>query len=578
MNALKTLARIGASTLVIGTLSLSAASAQSDDNLSAERFTTERGMRVSGASIEDRIRRHLSRSGFSEDALDTLSVTREWAGRNGRTHMEFEQLVDGKRVMGSLVRAAIDAEGQPLTISQRLSNGDRVRGKNNLSASEAVNLAAARHHEGAPSLSGQGVTLGNVTSFDKGGYFYTDPTAEEVIVANRAGRMEPGWLVTTWGDADNELVETVLNSRGRIVSVQNRTADDRYNVFEIHPDVSVQETVQGPNSTVESPVGWLGSGTQYATLISGNNARAYLDRDRLRNRPDAPSRVVVNGDFLTVAQLNQSPTTTTNQEVAVQNLFYLNNVIHDALYSYGFTEATRNFQEDNFGRGGLGSDSVNAEAQDGRNTNNANFTVPSDGSNPRMQMYLWNTTANGLDGDLDTDIVWHEYGHGLTWRMIGSMEGDFPGAIGEGMSDGLAIIMTDDDIVGEYSTANDIRGVRRFRYEGYPLTFANFTGTSVHSDGEIYGATMWDLKKRYEAAGLDRDDVMLDLVDGMNFTAPAPDFLDMRDGILDATPASRDCLVWQAFSKFGMGESASYSEGSSGYEIIEDFTPPSSCS
>jgi extracellular elastinolytic metalloproteinase len=27
------------------------------------------------------------------------------------------------------------------------------------------------------------------------------------------------------------------------------------------------------------------------------------------------------------------------------------------------------------------------------------------------------------DGDLDSDIVWHEYGHGLTWRMIGRMEG-----------------------------------------------------------------------------------------------------------------------------------------------------------
>ena len=37
-----------------------------------------------------------------------------------------------------------------------------------------------------------------------------------------------------------------------------------------------------------------------------------------------------------------------------------------------------------------GSDSVNAEAQDGSGTDNANFATPSDGSNPRMQMYLWN--------------------------------------------------------------------------------------------------------------------------------------------------------------------------------------------
>ena len=578
MNTRRTITRIGASALAIGIMSMTAASAQSDDSLSTDSVTTERGMRVAGADAQSRLRNYLRQSGLSEDAIGTLNVTRQWDGRNGRTHMEFEQLVDGKRVMGSLVRAAFDADGQPLTISRRLSNGGRVRGQNSLTALEAINLAAARHHDGAPSITGQGSKLGNITSFDKGSFFHIDPTAEAIVVASGTGRMQPGWLVTTWSDADNELVETVVNSRGRIVHVENRTADDSYNVFEIHPDVSLQEIVAGPTSTVESPAGWLGSGTQYATLISGNNARAYLDRDRLRNRPDAPSRVVVNGDFLTVAQLNQSPTTTTNQEVAVQNLFYLNNVIHDALYSYGFTEATRNFQEDNFGRGGLGSDSVNAEAQDGRNTNNANFTVPSDGSNPRMQMYLWNTTANGLDGDLDGDIVWHEYGHGLTWRMIGSMSGAFPGAIGEGMSDALAIIMTDDDRVGEYATTNTERGIRRYRYEGYPLTFADFTGRSVHSDGEIYAATMWDLKKRYEAAGFDRDVLMADLVDGMNFTAPAPDFLDMRDGILDATPSDRDCLVWEAFSMFGMGESASYRRRFIWYSIVEDFSVPASCS
>jgi hypothetical protein len=38
------------------------------------------------------------------------------------------------------------------------------------------------------------------------------------------------------------------------------------------------------------------------------------------------------------------------------------------------------------------------------------------------------------DGDLDADIVFHEYGHGLTWRMIGGMSGPLAGAIGEGAS------------------------------------------------------------------------------------------------------------------------------------------------
>ena len=73
----------------------------------------------------------------------------------------------------------------------------------------------------------------------------------------------------------------------------------------------------------------------------------------------------------------------------MQNLFYLNNVIHDTLYAAGFTEAAGNFQEDNFGLPAAGSDSVDAEAQDGGGIDNANFATPPDGVNPRMQMYLW---------------------------------------------------------------------------------------------------------------------------------------------------------------------------------------------
>ena len=73
----------------------------------------------------------------------------------------------------------------------------------------------------------------------------------------------------------------------------------------------------------------------------------------------------------------------------MQNLFYLNNVIHDILYRHGFDEAAGNFQANNFGKGGRGGDPVQAEAQDGGGTDNANFATPRDGRTPRMQMYLW---------------------------------------------------------------------------------------------------------------------------------------------------------------------------------------------
>ena len=100
--------------------------------------------------------------------------------------------------------------------------------------------------------------------------------------------------------------------------------------------------------------------------------------------------------FDTAADLAAQPGDGDNPDVAVQNLFYLNNLIHDVLYNAGFTEAAGNFQNDNFGNGGADGDAVDAEAQDGGGTDNANFSTPPDGSPGRMQMYLW-TPPGGYD-------------------------------------------------------------------------------------------------------------------------------------------------------------------------------------
>jgi hypothetical protein len=167
------------------------------------------------------------------------------------------------------------------------------------------------------------------------------------------------------------------------------------------------------------------------------------------------------------------------------------------------------------------------------------------------------------DGDLDSDIVFHEYGHGLTWRMITHMDGPMSGAIGEGMSDVLAEIMNGDPVIGEY-TASDPHGIRSAPYDNYPRTYGDLTtgpeGNEVHLDGEVYGAIGWDLITRYRKAGLTSRDLLADLVDGMNYTQPWPAYEDMRDGILTGLANSghtdRSCLVWDAFAKYGVGVGA----------------------
>ena len=74
----------------------------------------------------------------------------------------------------------------------------------------------------------------------------------------------------------------------------------------------------------------------------------------------------------------------------------------------------------------------------------------------------------------------HEFGHGVTWRMIGAMSGPLSGAIGEGMSDVLAILINNDDTVGEHSY-NNTNGIRSAPYTGYSRTYGDMATTRSRS-------------------------------------------------------------------------------------------------
>jgi hypothetical protein len=128
-----------------------------------------------------------------------------------------------------------------------------------------------------------------------------------------------------------------------------------------------------------------------ATTLAGNNVRAYPDLVA----PDgvggdtAPS-VTAQNAFDYSYDTAQSPgATPTNIAAASTHLFYVTNFLHDWYYDSGFDEKSGNHQSENFGRGGVGRDPLKAEAQDYSGRNNANATVPSDGSSPRLQMYVF---------------------------------------------------------------------------------------------------------------------------------------------------------------------------------------------
>ncbi len=154
------------------------------------------------------------------------------------------------------------------------------------------------------------------------------------------------------------------------------------------PTFGSRSTVSNPWILSASPEGWHYDGNTRYTITRGNNVYAYEDNAAANVAgfsPDAGATRNFNYYF----GINDDPFT--NQSASIINLFYLNNRIHDIFYTFGFTPSARNFQNTNFGLGGIGNDYVQAEAQDGGGTNNANFSSPADGSRPRMQMFLWST-------------------------------------------------------------------------------------------------------------------------------------------------------------------------------------------
>ena len=75
-------------------------------------------------------------------------------------------------------------------------------------------------------------------------------------------------------------------------------------------------------------------------------------------------------------------------------------------------EASGNFQNDNFGKGGNGGDAIQANVQNSAGTNNANFATPPDGQAPTMNMYIFTMTKPKRDGDMENAVVVHEMTHG----------------------------------------------------------------------------------------------------------------------------------------------------------------------
>ncbi|HEU0137445.1 MAG TPA: T9SS-dependent M36 family metallopeptidase [Flavobacterium sp.] len=196
---------------------------------------------------------------------------------------------------------------------------------------------------------------------------------------------------------DTEFTKNFYKEASSLVDIQSGS----YRVIPFNvesPAHGPRQLVTSPHNPTASPFGWHDTngiaGNEF-TITRGNNVQAQEDADGNNGiglSPDGGAALVFDYPY---GGTSTTPATYTN--ASTTNLFYMNNMMHDVWFNYGFNETNGNFQQKNYG-GSTNSflgDAVFADSQDGStatppNMNNANFSTPPDGQRPRMQMYLWN--------------------------------------------------------------------------------------------------------------------------------------------------------------------------------------------
>ncbi|KAI9434882.1 Fungalysin metallopeptidase-domain-containing protein [Lactarius indigo] len=352
-------------------------------------------------------------------------------------------------------------------------------------------------------------------------------------------------------------------------------------------------TVFDPQDLAASPLGWHSDGTTNTTVTAGNNV--FAAKGATATPQTSP---VLN--FIYDYTFGGSPTSTTNVNAAVVNVFYLVNTVHDFTYRYGFTETTFNFQTNNFGNGGVGNDRLMVKVQDPTGIDNADFSTPPDGQLALMRMFLWDFTSPARDGAIESDIVIHETTHGVTNRMTGGGTGRClqtteAGGMGEGWSDALADwffqgATTVDFVLGQY-VSNNPAGIRSHPYSTSavtnPLRYSSLkTLTEVHDIGEVWANMLhnvyaslvsahgWSATARTNPGGTEGNIVFLHLfLDALLLQSCNPTFVTARNAWIQADAnryaGANTCVLWNAFASRGLGVNAANHN--------DDSTVPAGC-
>jgi uncharacterized repeat protein (TIGR01451 family) len=349
---------------------------------------------------------------------------------NGITHVWLQQQHHGIPVFNALFGLHVKPDGAVLHVGHRFENNLAARINTlmpALGASRALEMAMLDlGFEGFPLPAVRQKVNSHNYVFEGGAISRMPIPVSLCYTPLKSGRVVLSWTLVieqantsdVWnmrvdamtGAVLDKINQTVYCTAGH-VHESGTTCDDRSEEVEEQPVMPINGTetyhvfalpaespahgsrvlLADPADIDASPFGWLdtngAAGAEY-TYTRGNNVWAFDDSAN-DNTPTVAESADGGPSLLFDFPFDPDAEPTANRNSAITNLFYMNNMMHDISYKFGFDEFSGNFQSNNYGNGGLGNDYVLAQALDGSGTDNANFSTPADGGNGRMQMYPW---------------------------------------------------------------------------------------------------------------------------------------------------------------------------------------------
>ena len=558
---------------------------------------------------------------FGLDAADLagLKLRKDYVDIEGTHHLSFVQEADGVPVFGNGLKAHVTRDGRLVQI-----DGSPLKALPAAAGAAKLTAAAAR---AAAVKDVFGRSAAKVVKTEAGRTTFSDKGIAKQVWFQTAGGARLAWQTVV---VDEGYVHVVDAASGEVLYRRSTIANDTADAWENYPGAPRG----GQQRTIDiTRRGWLPNN---ATTLSGNVAHVFSDvnDDDEANPteevgPSGPGRWdypftdfndEVGGLCSDAYPCSWDPETPnswqTNRAQNAVQLFAFLGTFHDHLKGgpIGFTRAAGNFEA-------VDGDAVQGQAMDGANTanglpdaqhvDNANMNTPPDGIPPTMQMYLLTPGPGSVaanTGD-EADVVFHEYVHGLSNRLVVDADGN--SALGEVQGDSMGEAWSDfyawdylvakglekdtpavgDVLLGKYWTAGGtIRsaaldctvGASATACPGTPTagsggyTYGDFgkiaDGPEVHADGEIWAQTLWDLRR---AIGSSKAQSLV--TRAMELSPGNPSFLDMRNSILAAdlvvNRGRTQKTIWQVFAKRGMGFFAAAVDGDDA-QPVEDFSMP----